>query len=122
MNSKVAVLTPNKYLWDAVQAHQRGELKKLWSDSGDCHVAYKGQEAINISGERITQGYQRFYTEEGYELISVDEDFRRYGKDLEPLKSGTYAVTAIDSTGFKVGCQAVTWVQYDEIGKRRPKA
>ena len=34
---------------------------------------------------------------------------------------GRYEVSSINATGFHVGCQKVTWKEYDAIGKLRPK-
>lgn len=56
-----------------------------------------------------------------YTAISIDDYLSLLEDENRLFNIGQFAVTAFDAKGFKVGCQQVTWEEYDKIGKSRPK-
>ena len=64
----------------------------------------------------------------GYTVLRLDkaEDCKTIEQILKDLEApivmvGEYLVSNVNKDGFSVGCQSVTWEEYDIIGKLRPK-
>ena len=124
---KIAVHVPTQYQSEAVQK-ACFDRNRYWSN-GSKDISYQandtyGQEAcinIGIGGNSIMLASKGFYVKEGYTVISTDEFFANIGKYLFPtIRIEEYRITDITSKGFKVGCQFVSWEQYEAIGKLRP--
>ena len=127
---KYAIYTPTRYQMEAVQkaCEERGlswfNLKPNWSANEErsaigLTAGGNGSHLHNKIGWGSVKTYEKDY---GFTIISPDEFFSNMDKYLEqPMMIGSYSVTDITADGFKVGCQLVTWKQYEEIGRRRPE-
>ena len=121
MSEKIAVHVPNRYLWEAVEKNERERGVATILSPSSCWMNY-GKESCFGLGKSDTYSSRQYYCEYGYEIITVDEYFKRYGEKPEPpIKIGTYEVKNIDKEGFNVGCQRVSWETFDKIGAKRPK-
>jgi hypothetical protein len=122
---KIAVHVPNEHLSRAVQEHLFNTGKKWGGFGGSTgkeyddrpNKEYGDKAAICLYYKNIvfTNIQQKSLDTE---IISVDEYFKRYDK---PIKIGEHEVKNFTDKGFEVGCQKVSWAEYDEIGKRRPE-
>ena len=129
MEKKIAVHVPNQWLSEAVQKHLRDvHGKKInniihMSNLENAHISL-----YSTCGEWASTG--TFYRNMGYEIITVDEYFKRFSKPPEPpiMIDGEEVVLVADKnrdgeitwSGIKVGCVSVSWDKIKQIWDCRP--
>ena len=118
---KIAVHVPNHYLSEAVQKHQIKVHKKQGLRSSAYPTReYSSNAVIFIDHEKSVMFGRIGYAEaEGYQIISVDEYFKRFNKPpLLPIRIGGHEVE-FSERGIRVGCQDVRWEEITAILDRR---
>jgi len=126
---KIAVHVPNQYLSEAVQKHQFVVYGKRWL--GDVQASREviseptdeyGKNAVIFVGDKDGAiVYQNIVHAEyrNFEIISVDEYFKRFDKPaLPPIRIGAHEVEFSESC-ITVGGQNVTWEEITAILDRR---
>ncbi len=115
----VVVHTPNKWLFDAVQQHQFDYYDTGWDCNKKKLIPYDSVcNYINLNVENKKRSLKKgsSYDKEYYIVLTADEYFANHEKYCNhKLMVGEREVHDMNKDGFIVGCEDVTWGEFNAI-------